>query len=199
MNDRGGKILGIAINDSDSPVSSIVDGRCVYCPIYSMWKQMIYRCYNKTYLARQPTYIGCEVHADWLFLSKFKEWAESKDWEGGHLDKDILFPGNKIYSPETCAFVSKGLNNFLTLRGRGRGKYMIGVSFDGSRKKFLAQCCDPFKNGSSHVGYFDSEIEAHNAWRAKKREIALIYAEIQKDDRVSEALRAMFLPKELMQ
>lgn len=199
MNDRSGKILGIATNDTGLPVSETIDGKIIYCPIYSMWKQMIYRCYSESYLRRQPTYIGCEVDKDWLLLSKFRQWVETKDWKGRHLDKDIIFPGNKIYSPETCALISQGLNKFLTLRERDRGKYLIGVSFDGGRNKYLAQCCDPFKKGSSHLGYFDSEIEAHDAWRAKKRKIALMYAEIQTDSRVSESLRKMFLPRELMQ
>jgi len=35
---------------------------------------------------------------------------ERQDWEGKHLDKDILIPGNKIYSPDRCIFVSSLIN-----------------------------------------------------------------------------------------
>ena len=37
----------------------------------------------------------------------------SQDWEGKELDKDLLVPGNRLYSPETCIFISKKLNNLL--------------------------------------------------------------------------------------
>lgn len=33
--------------------------------------------------------------------------------EGWHLDKDILLKGNKVYSPETCAFVPAKINSLL--------------------------------------------------------------------------------------
>src|SRR5690606_18704653 len=43
------------------------------------------------------------------------------------LDKDILFPGNKIYSVNTCCFVPNRVNKFFTSRKNYRSKYGIGV------------------------------------------------------------------------
>ncbi len=78
--------------------------------IYVTWYSMIERCYGVRYQKRCPTYIGCTVCREWHNFQNFAEWMDSQDYEGKDLDKDIKAKGNKVYSPDTCAFVSHAEN-----------------------------------------------------------------------------------------
>jgi hypothetical protein len=81
------------------------------------------------------------------------------------LDKDLLVPGNKIYSPETCVFVPVVVNSVL--RERKVSEYKAGVElykYDGVR--FIAKCTTPF--GGKYLGIYETEDEAHQAWRVEK-------------------------------
>lgn len=170
-------VYGVGINDLTGNRKS---------KIYNAWANMIERCYSPRFHERYPTYVGCSVCEEWLTFSAFKSWMLSQDWEGKCLDKDILFPGNKIYSPETCAFISPELNLFMTERNAKRGIYPIGVSAYRQTKKFVSNCRE---NGKTvHLGYFDTPEEAHMAWRAKKLEIAHKHAANQTDKRVAAAI-----------
>jgi hypothetical protein len=124
---------------------------------------------------------------------------KTQDWEGKHLDKDILLPGNKMYSPDTCIFVSPALNTFLIDCGAAKGKWPIGVCWNKRFGKFAAQCSNPFTGKRGHIGNFNCPEKAHEAWRARKHEHALRYAEMQTDPRIAEALRTRFSPPPAMQ
>lgn len=112
-------ICGVGINDAGYTVleTANVDGKpkIVWrCPFYVTWSSMMQRCYNKKHQTdNRPTYIGCTVIEKWHVFSVFKKWMETQDWEGNALDKDILFYGNKIYSPKTCVFVNQMTNSFF--------------------------------------------------------------------------------------
>lgn len=43
---------------------------------YKCWYNMLMRCYDEISLVRNPTYIGCSVHPDWLNFQVFKEVKE---------------------------------------------------------------------------------------------------------------------------
>ena len=75
--------------------------------LYRKWSDMLMRCYSEKYLTKYPTYGGCSVCEEWLNFQVFAVWAQENCVEGYELDKDIKVKGNKIYSPETCLFVSK--------------------------------------------------------------------------------------------
>lgn len=68
--------------------------------------------------------------------------------------------------------------------------YKIGVDLCGGR--FRARCSNPFIKAPEHLGYFDSEKDAHLAWRKRKGELAKILAGTQSDNRVAERLVNMF-------
>ena len=74
---------------------------------YRTWKSMI-DLHSAKYQDKYPTYKGCAVSKEWLTFSVFKAWMVTKDWQDNHLDKDILFEGDKVYSPETCVFCLRG-------------------------------------------------------------------------------------------
>ena len=201
LNGIGRKVMpkslvnGIGVSDLPYSVTryEIVNGKVKLiwaCPFYSAWKGMINRCYSEKCQKRQPTYIGCSVSESWYSASRFKEWMEKQDWEGMQLDKDILVEGNKIYSPDACVFVSQEVNKFLTDKSRCRGDLPIGVSFNKENGKFRSNCSNPFTKKQEHLGYFTCPQEAHQAWRDRKHELAVMLAnsEFVTDERVAKAL-----------
>ena len=183
---------GVGINDADYVVQPTVNGKQVRCQFYEVWKGMLARCYSAKGQARRPTYIGCTVAPEWHSFMSFRAWMEQQDWEGKQLDKDLLIAGNKVYSPDTCVFVSRKLNMFTTDSGATRGQWPIGVNWHG--ETFRATCRNPFSGKCEHLGRFTCQHEAHEAWRARKHELALIYADQQTDHRIAAALRTRYAP-----
>ena len=104
----------------DGTVLKVTDGDGKHTREYELWRGMIQRCYDEKYHERQPTYKDCEVCDRWLVFANFLEdltliedyelWRDNSN-TGVSLDKDIKVQGNKIYSLETCKFVSKSDNS----------------------------------------------------------------------------------------
>ena len=191
-------VFGVGINDADYVVQKketivYVNGKrkqklVWVCPYYRVWTHMLERCYSTKYQERRPTYKGCSVSEEWLRFSNFRTWMEKQGWEGRQLDKDILFEGNKVYSGETCVFVSREINLFTTDRGNDRGELLIGVNWHKRDGVFQSRCCNPFTKKREHLGYFTCEEQAHQAWLKRKLELAHLIAEEQTDNRVAKAL-----------
>jgi hypothetical protein len=179
-------VCGVGINDADYVTSYIVNGKQKRCPFYITWKSMLTRCYNQKSLIKNPTYIGCSVCDEWLKFSTFKAWMETQNWQGLCLDKDILDQHNKIYSPETCLFVTKAINVLFTKSDNVRGSYKIGVSFSKSRNKFKAACNT--YNNKKELGYYLTEDEAHNVYKIFKLAHIRNLALEQTDERLKSAM-----------
>ena len=191
-------VHGVGVNDANYAVVKFetigyVNGkqkqkRVWACPFYITWSGMLERCYSTKYQERRPTYTGCSVSEEWKTFSVFKSWMEKQDWQDNQLDKDLLFEGNKVYSPETCVFVSGMVNEFTIDRGAARGDCLIGVYWHKRANKFASKCCNPFTNKQDYLGLFTSEQEAHKAWLKRKLKLAKELAAIQEDPKVAEAL-----------
>ena len=162
------------------------------CKYYTAWKSMLKRCYSKKFLESYQSYIGTSVCNDWLSATAFKKWMEKQDWSGKCLDKDIVVPGSKLYSPETCAFVSEATNSFVTARNACRGGYPIGVCLHKRIGKYHASCGNPFTGKRESLGYFSTPEEAHEAWRKRKHELAQLVAATESDARIIEALKKRY-------
>ena len=157
-------VEGHGINDVDDRTCMIVDGRRVEDPYYLVWKAMLRRVYSPLYHAAKPTYIEASVCDEWLRFSAFKSWMMEQDWKDKQLDKDILVPGNKIYAPDRCLFVTTAINNLLLDRRAARGRYPQGVSW--KNKKYQAMFSI---NGSNkYLGLYDTVEEASRAYRDAK-------------------------------
>jgi hypothetical protein len=115
-------------------------------------------------------------------------FTEEGDIEALQLDKDFLSGGKrgKLYSPETCAFVSQSLNKFLTDGEGRRGKYPIGVSFD--RGKYVARVKNPFTKKGEYLGRFHDVQVAQAFYITRKKEFAVLLAREQADPRIAKAL-----------
>ena len=162
------------------------------CKYYTAWESMLKRCYSKKYLENYPSYIGTSVCSEWLYATAFKKWMEQQDWHGKCLDKDIIVPRSKLYSPETCAFVLNATNSFVTARDASRGDYPIGVCLHKLTGKYQASCKNPFTGKQEFLGLFSTSEEAHEAWRKRKHELAQLVAATESDMRVVAALKKRY-------
>lgn len=172
------KVYGVGFNDSGYKTQKFekdVQGKVKLtwiCPYYKKWKYMLERGFCSKLKSKQPTYKEVSVCEEWLYFSVFKNWCLEYEKGTGinindyQLDKDILVEGNKLYSPQTCCFVTSSLNKFLTDSAKARGEYLLGVHL--SRGKYMACCSDPFQihtygrnSKKKFLGRFDSEEEAH--------------------------------------
>jgi hypothetical protein len=194
-------IYGVGINDADYIVCRrvTVEGKSIgdFCPYYKRWISMLVRCYSKTTQSNFPTYKGCSVCDEWLLFSNFRRWVDEQprqDWQDLELDKDILDPTNKMYSPDKCVFVTRKVNSFTTSSFSARGSCLLGVNWHKSKKKYVASCNNPFTGKKLEVGLFNTDLAAHKAWQAKKHEYACQLAELQEDSRVADALRQRYAP-----
>jgi len=191
-------VFGVGINDADyvtqiKEAIGYVNGKQKYktvwiCPFYQAWKNMLTRSYSEKFKLIQPTYRDVSVCKEWHLFSNFKKWMTTQDWEGKQLDKDLLSPGTKEYSPTACVFVSRQVNMFLIDRGAARGEYKIGVCWDKDRSKFIAGCSNPISGKKENLGRFATEDAAHQAWLDRKLDHAYALAALQEDERVAKAL-----------
>jgi len=153
-------VCGVGVNDANYE-TQLGRGLSKWtCPFYAKWSNMIRRCYTDHY----HTYDKATMCDAWLIFSNFKSWMEKQNWQGKDLDKDIAVSNNKIYSPETCIFISSDLNKLLTDTGTKRGDYPKGVSLNDG--KFLARCS--VRGRRKHIGRFDTPEEAFTAYKEYK-------------------------------
>jgi hypothetical protein len=154
---------------------------------YHMWRDMLERCYSPKSHARNPTYVGCSVAPEWHRLSIFWAWAESRWAPGLVLDKDILWPGNKVYGPTRCCFVTPAVNNLLTDGAARRGPWPQGVIAASGQRGFRARCYEGGK--LRRLGHFDTPGEAHAVYVEFKAALLWKVAAEQTDPRVAAGLR----------
>lgn len=105
------------------------------------------------------------------------------------MDKDLLFRGNKVYSPVTCCFVPPEINKIILKRQRRRGEYPIGVH--KQRNSFLALLHRYGKQ--EYIGTYSTPEEAFSAYKQEKeayiKEVAKkYYSEGKITKRVYDAL-----------
>lgn len=136
--------------------------------VYKRWHGMMERCYDKSYLKRNPTYSDCSVSEEWHNFQIFAKWFEENYSEGFVLDKDILIKRNKVYSSTTCCFIPHEINSLVLKCDSKRGDYPIGVEKVGF--KFKASL---HKNGKLiYLGLFNTPKKAFKAYKkAKEKEI----------------------------
>ena len=100
------------------------------------WTSMLGRCYSKKTTKHHQSYIGCSVAPEWFSLTAFIHWVDTqpeKNWRDLELDKDITVPGNKVYGPATCAFVTHKINSFFLPGIKKTSNLPVGVSHCGNR------------------------------------------------------------------
>ena len=160
---------------------------------YTLWSNMLKRCYSDSYKKKQPTYKDCAVSENFKSYEYFYEWCNEQigfDNEGWQLDKDLLIKGNKVYSEYSCVFLPREINQVLVKRESSRGEHLIGVSWDKRDKAFVAQVSKN-KGKREYLGCFNTELEAFKAYKKAKEVIVKEQAEKWKgkiDERAYNAL-----------
>lgn len=155
-------------------------------PAYSLWQNMIRRCYS----GRDKSYDSSLVCEEWLYFPNFESWFIKNHREGCSLDKDILVPGNKLYSPETCVFVPHSLNAAV-VQGNGRqkkdslpkGVYITPARKDGSHAYQV-------KVGNYYVGTFSNPEDACEHFKEARKTLVL--------DRARKLHSSGMIPKEVL-
>ena len=200
MRTRNKLVQGVGVNDADYEVYvyEVVNGKrkAVWtCPFYATWRDMLKRCYREKDLLKRPSYRGSEVCEEWLVFSVFRSWMVEQEWkdENGkklQLDKDLLSGSNrgKLYSPNTCLFVSKALNNFLTYGKSDNSGTPVGAFRRKGCKTFGASVCNPFTGEREYLGAFATVQAAAEAYNGRKKELAAAYAEVVNDRRIKKIL-----------
>lgn len=112
---------------------------------YVAWKNMIHRCYNEN--NKDYKYYGekgITICDEWKLFSNFEKWYDENYIEGYEMDKD--FGGRKVYSPDSCKFVSKE-DNIAEKNSRVKGckhpkskDYLFYSSKPTSRGNFKIAC-----------------------------------------------------------
>lgn len=110
--------------------------------LYTLWSNMLSRCYGTKTQSRQPSYVGCEVSDNFKSFKFFTEWCNvqigygTTDSKGRvySLDKDLLFKGNKLYSEDTCVFIPQEVNSAISSKGNQSGGLPLGVKLKPRHK-----------------------------------------------------------------
>jgi hypothetical protein len=135
-----------------------------------VWRGMLQRCYDEKFLIRHPSYTDNFVNPSFHNFQIFAEWCQSAVGFGNdrwQLDKDIIYKGNKEYSPEACCFIPAQINNLIINNKSCRGSLPIGVSFHKEKRKFTASC----QNGAGRqeeLGTFNTPEEAFSVYKERK-------------------------------
>jgi hypothetical protein len=176
-------VYGFGLNDSNYKV--YLDKK--RCSFYTAWTHMLERCYSDKYQSRNPSYLGCSVSEEWRSFMSFRDWMMEQEWQGRHLDKDIISPGNKVYSQYKCVFVPPHINTLLNSHAGDRGAFPQGVSFHKQSNRFKSDVSISGKK--RFIGLFDSAEEASEAYIVAKVEHVINTAEQQDDARIREGLK----------
>ena len=164
---------------------------------YVVWVSMLKRCYDGKYQERQPTYIGVAICKEWLNFQNFAKWYKDTypKIEGVKfdLDKDLMqeHTEDKIYSPQTCIFLPKSVNNFLANKYINNTSGHTGVSWNKHTKKWQAEIMVFGEGKKKNLGRFTNPKLASQAYQKARAE---------QSEKVKDYLRSLnYLPEDTIQ
>lgn len=153
----------------------LIDRKTLWTRSGIVWNNIKNRCNpNNAWQKLSPFYIGCTMSENFQDFQFFVEWHIQQIGfsEAYTIDKDILIPGNKIYSEEYCVLVPQSLNNFFIVHPTSNGLPQ-GVSIHKQSGKYRASI-NSFGN-SRHIGLFSSIELAATAYLEEKAKDALAW------------------------
>lgn len=142
---------------------------------YHVWVAMFDRCYNEdNYRYKWYGKEGVTICKEWFLYSNFKKWYDENYIDGYEIDKDILCEklniSPKIYSPQTCMFISKSEN--IAIRNKthkkfGKENHFYGKTHTEETRKRISEANKGKKRSKE-------AIEKTLATRAKNKDKYLI-------------------------
>ena len=140
---------------------------------YDIYHEMLKRCYDPKYQEKHTTYKDCRVEDYLLNFQHMAKWINENYYEVPgerlHLDKDILYKGNKIYNRNSCIFVPQRINELFTKCDKFRGSDPIGVS-PNSSGNYEARC----NNGYGkliYLGVYHTKEQAFQVYKQYKEKV----------------------------
>lgn len=130
-------------------------------------------------VGRGKSYGDVIVSDEFMGAQQFCDWAVQQDgWgKGYHLEKDLLFKGNRVYSPSTCCFVPAAINHGIIVRST---KSIVTECKDGWQVQFQKN------NFKIFLGVYSTEAEGILAYEKYCESYAHKLAEIYKN-KISES------------
>lgn len=144
---------------------------------YELWSGMLRRVYDENLKKSFPTYIGVTCCEEWHNFQNFAGWFNGYGYsgEGWHLDKDLLHPKNKVYSPERCCVVPNEVNQFLLLNLSRKGSLPTGVAYRADRGTYKAMVSIGGK--PKNLGTYRNPEDAFQAYVDGKRAAGKLLAD----------------------
>lgn len=175
------KVDGLGVNDIDY----ISTSKC-----YRKWKSILERT-SPTY--SRKAYENVSICEEWRTFSNFKRWFDENYIEGFAIDKDLLSsPENKIYSPQTCCFLPRIINNAIK---KFQTDKPIGIS-ECSKGRYHVVLSAHAKQ--TLVGYYNSLEEAQLAYKfAKKKYFKELAEKYFKEGKITERVYNALLKYEV--
>ena len=166
-----------------------------YKRVYDLWRSMLLRT-TLPFWEKHPTYEGTTVSSDWLSFDTFYEdikiLPNYEQWKNSYgermmLDKDVLGNGKKLYSKETCCFLTHAESNRdvlsrhpemikrLIVEGSKAGKEK-GRKVKATNKKTkeerifnsIKECSKELNIQSSHIWMCLSKEEKYKSHKSSK-------------------------------
>lgn len=145
---------------------------------YALWTGIMQRGYCPAFKADNPSYQDVSVCSEWHSFQVFAEWFSSQEMagtKGFQLDKDLIIPRNREYSPAACSFVPSQINSLLNDCAARRGEFLQGVCFEKDRGTYRAKI--HIRGKVVDLGRFSSEYVAYEVYRRVKEKYVREMAE----------------------
>lgn len=113
------------------------------------------------------------VCEDWEDFACFYEWAKSRWFPGSQLDKDILGKGLRLYSPDTSAYITAGLNKWYWDGKWLNNKFVIPVRVGGYRRYKASFKCKKL----GKVVDLGTYLSEKAAWQVSMKHLQEVMAE----------------------
>lgn len=132
---------------------------------YNIWHEIIARCYGEKEKEKYPAYYGTStVCSEWQCFHTFADWYEAHKYDVNerlHVDKDILYPGNKVYAPNRCLVIPQRISMIFMNKSNNRG-LPNGIVQQGNG--YLA------KYNTRELGVYDTVMDAYEVYAQAKEE-----------------------------